>query len=314
MRFVTYEGPDGQPLPGVWIAEDARILPLAGRGAVGDAGFGSVQAVIEGGESSLARVRQIVDRARESDAISTGSVRLLAPLPRPVQIRDVLCFLDHLRNAQRALLELLGASPDAVPPIHPRFAEVPLYYKANRMGVVGPEAEIERPAGCRMLDYELELGIVVGKQGRDIPREKARDHVFGYTVFNDVSARDLQGQEMPAGLGPAKGKDFDTGNVLGPCIVTADEVDPDDLTMIARVNGEEISRGSTRQMDHKIEDVVSYISRGETIYPGEIFGSGTVPLGCLLEHKRFLADGDVVELEIEGIGVLRNRVATGSGS
>lgn len=313
MKFVTYQDPDGQASAGVLTEGDTRILPLAAKGGGGDVDVGSVQAIIEGGESSMERVRQIVAEARHVDSLPCDSVRLLAPLPRPVQIRDALCFLDHMRNAQRSLVELMGGNPDDVPPLNPRFSEVPLYYKANRMCVVGPEAEIERPAGCNLLDYELELGIVVAKQGKDIPREKARDHVFGYTVFNDVSARDLQGKEMPAGLGPAKGKDFDTGNVLGPCIVTSDELDPDDLAMIARLNGEEISRGSTRQMDHKVDDVVSYISRGETIYPGEIFGSGTVPLGCLLEHKRFLADGDVVELEIEGIGVLRNRIAGTGG-
>ncbi len=313
MKFVTYEGPDGQALAGVLTEGDTRILPLAANGGAADVDLGSVQEVIEGGDSSLERVRQIVARAEQADSLPYDSTRLLAPLPRPVQIRDVLCFLDHMRNAQRALVELMGGKPENVPPLNPRFSEVPLYYKANRMCVVGPEAEIERPAGCNLLDYELELGIVVGRQGKDIPREKARDHVFGYTIFNDVSARDLQAKEMPAGLGPAKGKDFETGNVLGPCIVTSDELDPDDLTMIARLNGEEISRGSTRQMDHKVEDVVSYISRGETIHPGEIFGSGTVPLGSLLEHKRFLADGDVVELEIEGIGVLRNRIVETGG-
>ena len=307
MKFVTYEGPNDQPGPGVMIADDSRILPLGATG--GGPGFKSVQAVIEAGSAGLVRIRELVDRAGQSDGIPVDSVRLLAPLPRPVQIRDVLCFLDHLRNAARVMGELAGAPTEDAPPVNPHFTAVPVYYKANRMCIVGPEAEIERPAGCKMLDYELEFGMVVGTQGKDIPREKARDHIFGYTIFNDVSARDLQGQEMPAGLGPAKGKDFDTGNVLGPCIVTADEVDPDDLTMVARVNGEEVSRGSSSQMDHKVDDVVSYISRGETIYPGEIFGSGTVPLGCGLEHKRFLQDGDVIELEITGIGVLRNRVA-----
>ncbi|KAK3286613.1 hypothetical protein CYMTET_5839 [Cymbomonas tetramitiformis] len=159
-----------------------------------------------------------------------------------------------------------------------------------------------------MLDYELELGVVVGRQGKDISPSDARDHIFGYTIFNDVSARDLQADEMSAGLGPAKGKDFDTGNVFGPCIVTADEVDIDNLTMIARLNGEEVSRGNSGQMDHKVEDVVAHISQSERIYPGEIFGTGTVPLGCLLEHKRFLQPNDVVELEVEGIGILRNKI------
>ena len=308
MKLVTYEGPDGRALAGVLTEGTTRILPLSTNGHGGEVDLGSVQAIIEAGDSGLERVRQIVAEAEQADSLPYDSVRLLAPLPRPVQIRDALCFLDHMRNAQRAMVELMGGKPENAPPLNPRFSEVPLYYKANRMCVVGPEEEIERPAGCNLLDYELELGIVVGRRGKDIPRESARDHVFGYTIFNDVSARDLQAKEMPAGLGPAKGKDFDTGNAFGPCIVTSDELDPDDLTMIARLNGEEISRGSTAQMDHKVDDIVGYISLGETIYPGEVFGSGTVPLGCLLEHKRFLADGDLIELEIEGIGVLRNRV------
>jgi 2-keto-4-pentenoate hydratase/2-oxohepta-3-ene-1,7-dioic acid hydratase in catechol pathway len=314
MKLVTYADGSGRALPGVLTQDDTRILPLEPFAEHTSVDLSSVQAVIEGGDESLEQVRRILAGA-SAKTLPHESTRLLAPLPRPVQIRDALCFLDHMRNAQRALVELMGGNPENLPPLNPRFSDVPLYYKANRMCVVGPGAEIERPAGCNLLDYELELGIVVGRQGSDISRERARDHVFGYTIFNDVSARDLQAKEMPAGLGPAKGKDFDTGNVFGPCIVTSDELDPDDLTMIARLNGEEISRGSTRQMDHKVDDVVAYISRGETIYPGEIFGSGTVPLGSLLEHKRFLADGDVIELEIEGIGVLRNRiVATGGRS
>lgn len=309
MKFVTYEDASGRASAGVLTENDRRILPLGPHSGQGGVDLGSVQAVIEGGDRSLEQVRGILVEAAKTGAetLPCESTRLLAPLPRPVQIRDVLCFLDHMRNAQRAALEMLGGDPSSyvLPPV---FSEIPLYYKANRMGVVGHGADVRWPAGCNMLDYELELGIVIGLEGVDIPREKARDHIFGYTIFNDVSARDLQGKEMIGGLGPAKGKDFDTGNVLGPCIVTADEVDPDDMAMIAVLNGEEISRGNTGQMDHKVEDVIAYVSRGETIYPGEILGSGTVPLGCLMEHKRSLSDGDVVELEIEGIGVLRNRI------
>jgi 2-keto-4-pentenoate hydratase/2-oxohepta-3-ene-1,7-dioic acid hydratase in catechol pathway len=308
MKFVTYESSDGRQVAGVLTTNDTRILPLHSFADGKNADLDSVQAVIEGGDESLERVRRILAEAdpQGAETLPCESVRLLAPLPRPVQIRDVLCFLDHMRNAARVGIELAGGDPSSyeLPPV---FEEAPIYYKANRMGVVGHEADVQWPAGCNLLDYELELGIVVGRQGKDIAREKGRDHVFGYTIFNDVSARDIQMKEMTAGLGPSKGKDFDTGNVLGPCIVTADEVDPAEMTMIARLNGEEISRGSTRQMDHKVEDVISYISKGETIYPGEVLGSGTVPLGCLMEHKRFLADGDVVELEIQGIGVLRNR-------
>ena len=160
------------------------------------------------------------------------------------------------------------------------------------------------------MDYELEWAIVTQGAGADISREQARAHIFGYTIFNDVSARDIQAQDIrsQSGMG-GRSKDFDTGNVLGPCLVTADEItDPYNLTMVARVNEEEWSRGNTSQMDHCFEDVLAYVSRSQTVYPGEVFGSGTVPTGCGLEHNRFLEDGDVVELDVEGIGVLRNRI------
>lgn len=312
MKFVTYESSDGRQVAGLLTTNDTRILPLHSFGDGKNADLDSVQAVIEGGDETLERVRRILEDAEQQGAetLAYESVRLLAPLPRPVQIRDVLCFLEHFINAAKVGVELAGGDPSTyeIPQI---FRDVPCYYKANRMGVIGHGCDIQRPPGCNLLDYELELGIVVGKKGKDISRDDALEHVFGYTIFNDVSARDIQLPEMASGLGPAKGKDFDTGNVFGPCIVTSDEVDPRDMTMIARLNDDEISRGSTSQMDHKVEDVISYISRGETLYPGEILGSGTVPLGSLMEHKRFLADDDVIEFEIEGIGVLRNRVVSG---
>ena len=149
---------------------------------------------------------------------------------------------------------------------------------------------------------------MIGTGGVDISAEKAREHIFGFTIFNDVSARDYQTREMQGMLGPCKGKDFDTGNVLGPCIATADEIDPYDLTMTARVNGEEWSRGNSGTIHHRFEDCIAHVSQSETLHPGEILGSGTVGNGCGLELKRFLSPGDVVELEIEGIGVLRNRI------
>jgi len=299
MKFVTFEDREGGARPGVLVDSDTRIQPLAE--------FASLQDLIEGGREALQSAEAAIEYADPAASVSRDSTPLYAPLPRPVQIRDVLCFLEHMVNAGRLAQEIAGGDPSTyeLPQV---FRDAPCYYKANRMGVVGDGADVVRPEGCGFLDYELELGIVVGKQGRDIAVDEAMQHVFGYTIFNDVSARDLQIREMASGLGPAKGKDFDTGNVFGPCISTADSVDVSDLTMVARLNGEEISRGSTSQMDHTVADVISYVSRGETIYPGEIIGSGTVPLGCLMEHKRALSDGDAIELEIEGIGVLRNRI------
>jgi 2-keto-4-pentenoate hydratase/2-oxohepta-3-ene-1,7-dioic acid hydratase in catechol pathway len=159
------------------------------------------------------------------------------------------------------------------------------------------------------MDFELEFAAVIGIAGRDIRPENALDHVFGYTVFNDFSARDEQFRAMAGKLGPGKGKDFDNANALGPCIVTSDEIgDPYSLNMTARVNGEEWSNGHTSSMFHRFEQVIAHISRSETIHPGEVLGSGTVGTGCGLEQNRYLQSGDVVELEIERIGVLRNRV------
>jgi 2-keto-4-pentenoate hydratase/2-oxohepta-3-ene-1,7-dioic acid hydratase in catechol pathway len=159
------------------------------------------------------------------------------------------------------------------------------------------------------MDYECELACVIGTGGRDIPASRARQHVFGFTIFNDFSARDAQAIEMAGGLGPAKGKDFDGANAFGPCIVTLDEIgDPYGLEMIVRVNGVERSRGSSGDMHWRFEDMIAHVSRGETLHPGEILGSGTVGDGCGLEQLRFLEDGDTVEIEIQPIGVLRNRI------
>jgi 2-keto-4-pentenoate hydratase/2-oxohepta-3-ene-1,7-dioic acid hydratase in catechol pathway len=175
--------------------------------------------------------------------------------------------------------------------------------------VTGPETDVPWPAYCNALDFELEFGCYIGKRGRDITRESARAHIAGYTIFNDFSARDEQTREMPGQLGPGKGKDFDNGNAMGPCLVTADEIgDPYRLDMAVRVNGEEWGRGNSRDMHWKFEDCIAHVARSETLHPGEFFGSGTVGNGCGLEHMRFLKDGDVVELEVEKIGILRNRV------
>jgi 2-keto-4-pentenoate hydratase/2-oxohepta-3-ene-1,7-dioic acid hydratase in catechol pathway len=159
------------------------------------------------------------------------------------------------------------------------------------------------------MDYELEFGCVIGRSGKNISREKAREHIFGYCIFNDFSARDAQLAEMAGQLGPAKGKDFDTGNVLGPWLVTADELtNPYDLTMTARVNGEEWSRGTSADMQFKFEDFITHVSVDEPLRAGEFLGSGTVGSGCGLELGRFLKHGDLVELEVSGLGMLKNRV------
>ena len=165
------------------------------------------------------------------------------------------------------------------------------------------------PDYSNIMDFELELACVIGKKGRDIDKTRADDHIFGYTIYNDFSARDAQMLETPGMLGPAKGKDFDDSIILGPVIVTRDELtDPYNLRMQARVNGETWCDSNSNTIYWTFSDMIAHISSSETIYPGEVIGSGTVGLGCGLEHLRFLNDGDVVELEIEHIGVISNKV------
>ena len=159
------------------------------------------------------------------------------------------------------------------------------------------------------MDYELELACVIGKEGTDISEDGAAAHVGGYTVMNDWSARDIQMEEMSVGLGPAKGKDFATS--LGPWLVTPDEFNPADARMTARINGEVWSDGNIGQIHWSFAQMIAHASMDETLYPGDVLGSGTVGGGCGLELDRWLQSGDVVELEVEGIGVLRNRVTLG---
>jgi 2-keto-4-pentenoate hydratase/2-oxohepta-3-ene-1,7-dioic acid hydratase in catechol pathway len=197
----------------------------------------------------------------------------------------------------------------AVPDI---WYQQPLYYKANRFSVAPSGKDILWPDYSKMMDFELEMACVIGKKGRDINKDNADSHIFGYTIYNDFSARDAQILESPGMLGPAKSKDFDDSVVLGPVIVTRDELgDPYNLRMQARVNGETWCDSNSNTIHWTFSDMIAHISKGETLYPGEVIGSGTVGLGCGLEHLRFLNHGDIVELEIEKIGVISNRVIRG---
>lgn len=262
-------------------------------------------ALIDAGAPGLERARHVAKKWPVEASLPLASVRLLAPLPQPRQMRDCLCFELHLRNAIAQSEKRTG--------IKRPFPEVwypqPIYYKTNRFSIVGHETDVVWPSYSDWMDYELELACIIGKTGKDIAKDKAMEHVFGFTIFNDFSARDAQMAEMAAQLGPANGKDFDTGNVLGPWIVTLDEIgDPDALAMDARINGERWGGGNSGQMHHKWPAILAHISQSETIYAGEVIASGTVGTGCGLELGRKLSPGDVIELEIEKIGVLRNRI------
>jgi len=278
--------------------------------------FASMLELIAAGDQGLDQAREIVQKTGwdHPSVHKLGDVKLRAPVPRPESIRDFSVSEQHIRNAGAALSRLraqrLGQpAPPEVGAIPAVYYEQPIYYKGNRFNVVGPGDDVIWPAISQKLDFELEFGIFIKNTGKNIPLDQAKHYIFGYTCFNDFSARDTQEHEMTARLGPAKGKDFDTGNALGPWIVTPDEItDACNLTMITRVNGEEWTRSSSSCMLHTFEDMIAFVSLDETLYPGEFFGSGTAANGCGLELDRWIQPGDVVEIEVEGIGTLRNRI------
>ncbi|MDF1717688.1 MAG: fumarylacetoacetate hydrolase family protein [Antarcticimicrobium sp.] len=263
--------------------------------------FSDMLSVIEEGDYGLEQADHLMRRAESRALLKIADVSFLPPI-MPVQYRDCLVFEEHLFNCLRAF----GQPEPQLPPV---WYEQPIYYKGNRMSFIGHRQDVIWPGYAEHLDIELEMAIVVGKKGKDIRVEEAGDYIFGYTILNDVSARDAQMREMPGQLGPAKGKDFDTGNILGPYILTADEVThPVALNMEARVNGVRWGGGNSRQMQHDFGRILQHISSSETLYPGEVIGSGTVGTGCGLELGKRLAPGDRFELEIEGIGILANRI------
>jgi len=307
MKLVTFRIEDRECIGALW--NDGESL-VDFTQASERAHFSSMLALIDGGADALEEARELLHRARHKVALS--AVKLLSPLPEPRQIRDFLAFERHIRQA-RAHRHLFGIPGGATDPAKVEVPAIwyqqPTYYKANRFSVIGHEEDIIWPSYSNMMDYELEFGAVIGKTGKNISRDEAAEYIFGYTIFNDMSARDAQMAEMQASLGPGKGKDFDTGNVIGPWIVTADELaDPYSLTMVVRVNGEERGRGNSSEMQFRFEDFIVHISRDETIRAGEFLGSGTVGNGAGLEFGRFLEEGDVIELEVSSIGVLRNRL------
>lgn len=304
MKLATYLHIGVEKI-GVVVNDDQQVVELAA--AASSPHFADMLALIDGSGIALDLARETAEMAVKSGdhLLALSDVTLLAPLPLPRRLRDCLVFEQHLLNSIERAKAMTGQD-HAIPEV---WYKQPIYYKGNPYSVIGTDAEVRWPAYSQVMDYELELACIIGRGGADVPEEKALDHVFGYTVFNDFSARDAQLAEMTGQLGPAKGKDFDTGNALGPWLVTADEIgDPHDLTMVARVNGEEWSRGSSATMHHSFARIVSFLSESERLVPGEVIGSGTVGGGCGLEHGNLLKEGDVVELEISGIGVLRNKV------
>jgi 2-keto-4-pentenoate hydratase/2-oxohepta-3-ene-1,7-dioic acid hydratase in catechol pathway len=248
------------------------------------------------------------------ETLPLGGARLLPPLVSP-PIRDFLSFEEHVEGMVR-----LHQPPRDV---HPRWYESPTFYFSNPHSLVGAHDDVAVPPGCALFDYELEIAAVIGRDGRDLTPDSAREHIVAYTIFNDWSARDVQFDEMQVGLGPAKGKD--SAVTLGPWLVTADDLEPYrrgdrlELDLEVLVNGERIGGDSLASMAWSFEELVAYASRGTWVRAGDVIGSGTCGKGCLAElwgrngshDPPPLAVGDVVTMNAEGIGTISNRVVAG---
>lgn len=293
MKLVTYSSYAKSHHPGL-LADDG-IYPIP---------YASMLDLIEAGEKGLERARRASDGKRSP----LESVRLHAPLLRPTSFRDAYAFETHVKtaNANRGR------------EVPEEWYKFPVFYFANPGNIYGPDDQIPYPSYTTELDYELEIAAVIGKSGRDIKPEDAPKYIFGFTILNDWSARDVQRDEMKVGLGPAKGKDF--ASSLGPCIVTPDELiglsmgrpGVYNLEMQARINGVQMSLGNFKDIYWSFGDILARVSESVTLMPGDVIGSGTVGTGCLLELTKgkgpWLKIGDEVELEIAGIGTLRNGI------
>jgi fumarylacetoacetate (FAA) hydrolase len=248
-----------------------------------------------------------------------GSVTLCAPLPRPPSMRDGYAFRQHVETARKNRgLEMI-----------PEFDQFPVFYFTNHQAVIGPGELRAQPLHLDRLDFELEAAIVVGKRGRNVAAAQADALIFGFTIMNDYSARALQMEEMKLSLGPAKGKDFATA--LGPYLVTVDELAANasvtpkgttwDLGMRAFVNGVQVSQGNVKDMTWTFAQILERASYGVTLHPGDVIGSGTCGTGCFLElngskitQNQWLRPGDLVALEIDGLGRLENHVVEDAGA
>jgi 2-keto-4-pentenoate hydratase/2-oxohepta-3-ene-1,7-dioic acid hydratase in catechol pathway len=296
MRFARFEH-EGETASGVVV--DAAVHPLTDGADLQDLIGEGLPVLLDAGRD-----------AREAGSpVPLTEVRMLPPV-RPATIRDYTSFEQHLEA-------MAGSVPE-------RWFQAPPFYFSNPYAVVAHEQDVELPPGCADFDLELEVAAVIGPAGRDLTVERARDHIVGYTILNDWSARDLQTSEMSLQLGPAKGKD--TATSLGPYLITADELEPYrtadgllDLRMSARVNDRELKGDTLASSGWTFEALVAYASRGTWVRPGDVIGSGTCGDGCLAEMRvryapqdwPWLRPGDEVALTVDGLGTLRNRVVAG---
>lgn len=302
MRYLTFTPPgETRARLGALLTED-RVVSL-GRGDLPP----DMLSFIQAGAETWALAEQI---ARQTQSVwPLDQVTLKAPLARPTTLRDAYAFETHVKTANK----------NRGREVPEEWYEFPVFYFTNPNSIYAPNEPVPMPASTQAMDYELEVAVVIGAGGKNIAADKAMEHVFGFTIFNDWSARDIQRKEMKVGLGPAKGKDF--ANTLGPWIVTPDELKKAatdrpgvyNANMVARVNGKELSRGNWSDMYYSFGEIIARASEDSPLLPGDVIGSGTVGTGCLLELTKgegpWLKKGDQIELEVEHLGVLKNTVA-----
>jgi 2-keto-4-pentenoate hydratase/2-oxohepta-3-ene-1,7-dioic acid hydratase in catechol pathway len=302
VKLATFTHADDRAQVGVVVG--ASVFPLPSSW--------SMRGLIDAG---LPQAVKLAEEALRADGIPLADVQLHAPL-QPASVRDFVAFEEHVEGVRRAVEGTAGV-PDA-------WYDAPAFYFTNPHAILGPGQDVSFPASSRARDLELEVAAVVGRSGTSLSLEQAGESIFGYTIMNDWSARDVQGREMQVGLGPAKGKDFAT--TLGPWIVTADELDPYrdadgflDLMCSVSINGVEVGRDLLSNMGWTFEAMLAYASRDSRVEAGDVLGSGTVGHGgCLAElwgrnaaeDPPALGDGDVVTITVEGIGSLTNTVTT----
>ena len=298
MRFELPAAP-GEVNVGFVDLTDNKVVDAAtalGRMGIRDPLLGAVDIIAYNVEKSGALSLGLADLSKY-DAPRWGLDEVVfLPSIEAGSLRDFIAFEQHIKTARNRQ----GAE------IPPAWYQMPVYYKGNYRSLLGHDQQLTWPRYSQQMDYELELACIIGKKGVDIDEDEAEGYIGGYAVMNDWSARDTQMLEMSVGLGPSKGKDFATS--IGPWVVTPDEFNPQDARMSARINGELWSDGNIGQIHWSFPQMIAHASMEESLYPGDILGSGTVGGGCGLELDRWLQPGDVVELEVEGIGVLRNRV------
>jgi len=311
MRLVTYQRAteeDVEQRTGALLGGDVIDLAAADAARGGPGVPTDMMELLRGGEETMEAARAALAFAAEEGAEDSGGrrirlagpeVQLRAPLPRPNSLRDYFLVKEHVQG---------GVDRGYIPEIPAAWYEMPVCWKGNPDEIYGPDDVVPWPVFTDLMDYELEIAAVIGIPGRRITEADAPRHIAGYTIFNDWSARDIQKKEMSVGIGVSASKDFATS--IGPCIATPDEFDRDAAPLETRIDGEVWSSGTLGAMQFSFEEVIAWTSQEETLHPGDLLASGTIANGCGLELDRFLTEGCTVEIEAEGIGVLRNTLST----